>query len=142
MASPAIEETIAIADSIQDNDSDYGSDFSPEEAQIVERLLSGKPLEAIEDNPIINTPEQYDAKEALRLPRIAGREQRSPFFKAVRDAERVAEQISFSVANRQHYPHCKNPLLHSAIILTDAEASSEKSDSRPSARSNACSRSI
>jgi len=128
MASPAIDESIADSrsHSIQDSDSDYGSDFSLEEALIVERLLSGKPLDAIEDNPIVNTPEiLHGATATLRLPRVSGREQRFPFFKAVRDAERAAEQISAAVANRQHYPHCKTLLLHFAIVLTDAPASSE-----------------
>ncbi len=87
-----------------DSDTDYGSDFSPEEEQIVDRILSGKHVE--DDNPIINEVEHHDPRQALRLPRIFGREERSPLFQAARAAEKVAEQIAQTV-NGGEYPDCE-----------------------------------
>jgi exonuclease V len=106
MASPAAEE--AIQNAAIDAESDYGSDFSPEEVEIVEALLS-PPAEvlAIEDNPIVNDIEYHDAQRTLRMPRVLGREHISPLYKAVRDAEKVAEQISAAVKMREHYPECE-----------------------------------
>lgn len=94
MASPA---TITITEPPHeiDSDTDYGSDFSPEEEQIVDRLLSGKHVE--DDNPIINEIEHHDPWQILRLPRAFGKEERSPLFQAARAAERVAEQIAQTV---------------------------------------------
>lgn len=91
---------------VQDDDSDYGSDFSPEEAQIAESLLSPKAVD-IEDNPIVNDLEHHGPPSTLHVPRIFGREQRSPLFQAARAAERVAEKLSDSVAMGQHYPCCE-----------------------------------
>jgi exonuclease V len=107
MASPAIDGQAGL--SIKDGESDYGSDFSPEEEQIVSRLLSGQPVD-IEDNPIVNDIEQNDAQQALRIPRF-GREYRSPFFEAARAAEEVAEQISKFVKTGDFYPDCTSCLL-------------------------------
>lgn len=105
MASPA---TVAIIkDDMSDGDTDYGSDFSPEEAEIVERLLSAQT--AIEDNPIVNEVEYHGAEQTLRIPRILGREQQSPLFQAARAAEGVAQQIVHSVKGSEHYPDCKFP---------------------------------
>ena len=120
MASPAIEAQVGTF--INDGESDYGSDFSPEEEQIVSRLLSGQQIE-IEDNPISNI-EHNEPAQTLRVPRVFGRKQKSPLFEAARVAEEVAEQISKSVKTSNHYPDCKSPLVLSAIELTDAEASS------------------
>jgi exonuclease V len=100
MASPATSND--IEEPLNDVDTDYGSDFSPEEAVIVEQLLSGKNVE--DDNPIVNDIEHHDARQNLRLPRIFGREERSPLFHAARAAEQVAEQISKSIKRGEHYP--------------------------------------
>jgi len=103
MASPATEE--AIKNGAIDVESDYGSDFSPEEVEIVEALLS-PPAEvvAIEDNPIANDIEYHDAQRTLRMPRVRGRQHISPLYQAIRDAEKVAEQINAAVEIRKHYP--------------------------------------
>ncbi|KAH7312988.1 exonuclease V a 5' deoxyribonuclease-domain-containing protein [Rhexocercosporidium sp. MPI-PUGE-AT-0058] len=98
MASPAT--TITGPPNDIDSDTDYGSDFSPEQEQIVERLIAGKHIE--EDNPIINEIEHHDPRQTLRLPRIFGREEGSPLFQAARAAERVAEQITESVKGGEH----------------------------------------
>jgi exonuclease V len=105
MASPAIQ-TI-VDESTNDSDTDYGSDFSPEEEQIVGRLLSGQV--EIEDNPIVSEIEHHEVQHNLRLPRVLGRERQSPLFQAVRDAENFFGQISDSVKHRKHYPDCKVP---------------------------------
>jgi exonuclease V len=109
MASPAIETPVAIAQT--DAQSDYGSDFSPEEEQIVSRLLSGHI--DIEDNPItLTNVEQNEAAHSLRIPRIFGNQPKSPLFEATRAAEDVAEQISKSVKT-SGYPNCerhRNPM--------------------------------
>ena len=115
MASPAINGNIARP--FNDADSDYGSDFSPEEKQIVERLLSGQPVE--DDNPIVNEIEHHDPQRTLRLPRVFGREERSPLFQAARAAEKVAEQISNSVKSGEHYPDCKPRFSPSYIDKSD-----------------------
>ena len=107
MASPATSND--IEEPLNDDDTDYGSDFSPEEAVLVEQLLSGKHIE--DDNPIVNDIEHHDARQNLRLPRVFGREERSPLFQAARAAEQVAEQISKSVKSGEHYPDCKHPYL-------------------------------
>lgn len=107
MASPAPATNTAGV--ISGDDSDYGSDFSPEEEQIVERLLSAQIVVQIEDNPIVTQVENHDARQILRLPRILGREQRSPLFEAARAAEKVAQQVSDSVKNGEHFPDCEFP---------------------------------
>lgn len=101
MASPAVN--LDIGTTLDDAESDYGSDFSPEQEQIVEALLSQQ--QVTDDNPIINDIED-EPRQALRLPRIVGREQMSPLFQAARAAEEVAEQISKFVKTRE-YPDCK-----------------------------------
>ncbi|KAK0129211.1 hypothetical protein ONS95_001147 [Cadophora gregata] len=98
MASPGT--TVTDLPTEIDIDTDYGSDFSPEQEQIVERLLSGKNIE--DDNPITNEIEHHDPRQSLRLPRIFGREERSPLFQAARAAERIAEQIAESVKSGEH----------------------------------------
>lgn len=110
MASPAITPSINIEASINDADaeSDYGSDFSPEQELLVEALLLQQEATVTDDNPIINDIED-EPRQALRLPRVAGREQQmSPLFQAARAAEEVAEQISRSIKTRE-YPDCKRP---------------------------------
>lgn len=101
MASPA---TLTTATDIEDIDTDYGSDFSwPEEELLVKRIPATE-----EDNPIVNDLEQYDTRQTLRVPRVFGREERSPLFQAARAAEQVAEQISQSVDRVQEgYPDCE-----------------------------------
>ncbi|CZR62128.1 uncharacterized protein PAC_12025 [Phialocephala subalpina] len=93
-----------------DDDTDYGSDFSAGEEEIVSRLLSGQPI-VEEDNPITNPPtteleieielEFHDALQTLRLPKILGEEYWAPrpLFEAARAAEQVAEQLG-NVASR------------------------------------------
>jgi exonuclease V len=103
MASPATSND--IEEPLNDDDTDYGSDFSPEEAILVEQLLSGKLAE--DDNPIVNDIEHHEARQNLRLPRVFGKEERSPLFQAARAAEQVAEQISHSIKRGEHYPDCK-----------------------------------
>lgn len=114
MASPAPVAT--INDAMSDVDTDYGSEFSPEEEQLVERLISGQI--AIEDNPIVNQFESHNGQQTLHVPRILGREQRSPLFEAARAAEELAQQLSHSVENRQQYPDCGFP-LPSSISSSD-----------------------
>jgi exonuclease V len=105
MASPATSND--IEEPLNEDDTDYGSDFSPEEAILVEQLLSGKLVE--DDNPIVNEIEHHETRQNLRLPRVFGKEERSPLFQAARAAEQVAEQISNSIKRSEHYPDCKQP---------------------------------
>jgi exonuclease V len=84
--------------SINDDESDYGSEFSPEEEEILLDLVSGQQQVETEDNPIV--PEiEHDYEKTLRIPRTVGRESKSPLFQAARAAEEVAEQINRSVRN-------------------------------------------
>lgn len=106
----------ATPEPLQDDDSNYGSDFSPEEAQIIESLLSPKFVD-IEDNPILNGIEHHGRPSILRLPHALGHEQRSTLFQAARAAERVAEKLSDSVAMGQHYPY--REFVHAQADLSD-----------------------
>ncbi|TGO70030.1 hypothetical protein BOTNAR_0004g00150 [Botryotinia narcissicola] len=112
MAGSAVEMT-GLSPKSADSESDYGSDFSPEEVEIVEKLLSpvhsNEPTE-IEDNPIVTEIEYHEPERALRLPRVVGKEQISPLLQAIRDAERVADQINASVSTREYYPDLKNQI--------------------------------
>jgi exonuclease V len=96
MASHAAEGP--IDGSINDDETDYGSDFSPEEEQQLLDLVSGQQQVKPEDNPIVTEVEHHD-EQTLRLPRTLGRELRSPLFQAARAAEEVAGRISRSVQN-------------------------------------------
>ncbi|PQE15464.1 exonuclease V protein [Rutstroemia sp. NJR-2017a BVV2] len=118
MASPATEE--AIKNEAIDAESDYGSEFSPEEVEIVEALLS-PPAEvvAIEDNPIVNDIEYYDAQRTLRMPRVLGRQHISPLYQAIKDAEKVAEQINAAVEMRKHYPDLSSQIIESLPTIAE-----------------------
>lgn len=95
--------------SANDYESDYGSDFSPEEEEILFDLASrGQRLE-IEDNPIVTKPE-HNEEQALRIPRVLGRDSTSPLFKAAQAADDVAERIRTSVAT-DGYSNCKGTNL-------------------------------
>jgi exonuclease V len=123
MAGPATIPT-SIEISLNDVESDYGSDFSPEEELIVAQLLSQN---ATEDNPVVNDVEYHESKHTLRIPRLVeGKD--SPWrvvFDAAKAAEKVAEQINEAVADTLGYPDCKaSPALICFLFLTDAEASS------------------
>lgn len=74
MASPANVYLDATAE--EEIESDYGSDFSPEEQDIVNTLLSSFPaqIETVEDNPIVNEIEYHEPPSTLRVPRTLGRE--------------------------------------------------------------------
>ncbi|THV53450.1 hypothetical protein BGAL_0050g00170 [Botrytis galanthina] len=113
MAGSAVEVT-GLPPNFADSESDYGSDFSPEEVEIVEKLLSpvhlSKELTEIEDNPIVTEIEYHEPERALRLPRVVGKEQISPLLQAIRDAERVADQINASVSKREYYPDLKDQI--------------------------------
>ncbi|KAF7899278.1 uncharacterized protein EAF01_008491 [Botrytis porri] len=112
-----------------DSESDYGSDFSPEVVEIIEKLLSpvhqSKEPTDIEDNPIVSEIEYHEPEPALRLPRVVGKEQISPLLQAIRDAERVADQINASVSKREYYPDLKDqipeavPFAAAAIEVND-----------------------
>jgi exonuclease V len=109
MASPATK--LLPSDPIEDIDTDYGSDFSPEQELIIDQLLLSQGTTTEDDNPIVNDIERHDALQTLRLPRIFGREERSPLFQAARAAEQVVEQISQSCGGecldcRFNFPAC------------------------------------
>jgi exonuclease V len=103
MASPAFDN-IDLASQAED-ESDYGSEFSPEEEEIVNRLLlsSTEPAQLEEDNPIITDVEYYGPTQAVRVPRVLGRERRLEALqegKAVsRDAEIPHETVDIEDTN-------------------------------------------
>jgi exonuclease V len=84
--------------SLNDDETDYGSDFSPEEAEILLDLASRKQRLDTEDNPIVTDIEDH-GEQALRVPRALGRGSRSPLFQAARAADEAAERIGTSVEN-------------------------------------------
>lgn len=69
----------------KEEDTDYGSDFSPEEEQIMERLLASKT--DIEDNPIASGFEKNDTQHKLRVPNVSGTN-KSTMHEAASAAER------------------------------------------------------
>lgn len=77
MASPA---TAVLSHQAQlgDDNSDYGSEFSPEEEEIVARLLSAgiEGTEEIEDNPVVTGVEHHEPAQVVRLPRVLARERK------------------------------------------------------------------
>lgn len=91
--------------SIDGDETDYGSDFTPEEEDILLDLASAKQQVEIEDNPIITGIEHHD-EQTLRIPRTLGRESRSPLFQAAKAAEEVAQQILGTVKDGS-YSGCK-----------------------------------
>ncbi|KAG9247654.1 exonuclease V a 5' deoxyribonuclease-domain-containing protein [Calycina marina] len=115
----SIADTSGVLDIVNDegNETDYGSEFSPEEEQIVERLLSGK-IE-IEDNPIASQSEHNDAQQSLRMPRVLGRGHRSALYEAASAAERIASQISHDAQypdSRRHTPDVSGEMRSAGII--------------------------
>jgi exonuclease V len=124
MASPALQSPLPEPQN-DDNDTDYGSDFSAGEEEIVSRLLSGASPVLEEDNPITTEIEYHDAQQTLRLPRIyaiGDREERSPLFQAARAAEKVAEQLSRIVKGEQYPDRKSRPSLERITTdLTDAQ---------------------
>ncbi len=76
MACPATEAFFSATEG--EGESDYGSEFSPEEEEIVNRLLiaSPEPSEATEDNPIVTDVEYNDPVQTVRVLRVIGREGR------------------------------------------------------------------
>lgn len=107
MASPAV----SVATSA-DADSNYGSDFSPEELEIVEHLLASAQTKTeisdIEDNPIVNQLENHESPPTLHKRRILGRQKFSPLLQAVRNAEKVADQVNASTAPSEKRKHSQN----------------------------------
>ena len=101
---------------LDDIESDYGSDFSPEEEQIVAQLLSQN---ATEDNPIVNDVEYHEAEHTLRVPRLVegGNSPWGVLLDAARAAEKVAEQINEAVADTVGYPDCKASLVLQVYIF-------------------------
>lgn len=94
MASHSTEE--CTGGSLNDDETDYGSDFSPEEAEILLDLASGKQPVDTEDNPIVIEIENH-GEQTLRVPRALGRESWSLLFQAARTADEAAERIRISV---------------------------------------------
>lgn len=109
MASSAITPKI-IAISSADLESDYGSDFSPEEEAIVAKLLAQT---AVEDNPIVNDVEYHGAKHTLRIPRAVRSAVPSEgvLLHAVRAAEKISEQINEVISGDVAYPDCRFTLF-------------------------------
>ncbi|KAI9645503.1 hypothetical protein NHQ30_006243 [Ciborinia camelliae] len=131
MASPATEEPEQLQNIV---DSDYGSDFSPEEVEIVEKLLSPvhprSEATEIEDNPIVNDIKYHESERTLRPPRVVGKEQFSPLLQAIRDAERIAGQINASVAKREYYPDLSNRISEAEPTTVDSTLATEV-DAKP-----------
>lgn len=115
MASPSAEG--CTEDPINEEESDYGSDFTPEEEEILLDLASRKPQLDIEDNPII-TEIEHNVEQTLRIPPTLGRESMSPLFQAAKAAEEVAEQIRSAVQDGS-YSDCKTINQIMAIVPTD-----------------------
>ena len=110
MASPASTTNVQAAD-----ESDYGSDFSSGEEEIVNGLLllnSPERLRDIEDDPVITGLEYNDQAHTVRLPRVLGQERRQ---------ETVAQDDSLPVKSFDPgYSNCKLSYYAAFRQLTDA----------------------
>lgn len=99
MASSSTEE--CAGNSLDDPETDYGSDFSPEEEEILRALASGTQRADTEDNPIVTQLERHE-EQTLRIPRAFGKEPRSALFEAAQTADDIAERIRATVENDRH----------------------------------------
>lgn len=71
MASPATTGSNFHAQA--GGDSDYGSDFSAQEEEIINSLLADQErVELIEDNPLVTDLEYHDPAETVWVPRVIG----------------------------------------------------------------------
>jgi exonuclease V len=107
MASNSTEE--CTGNSVNDYETDYGSDFSPEEEEILFDLASRGQRVETEDNPIVTKPE-HNEEQALRIPRALGRDPSFALLQAAQAADAVAERIRTSVAT-DGYSDCKETNL-------------------------------
>jgi hypothetical protein len=105
MASPAT--TSSNFQASIGGDSDYGSDFSAEEEEILSRLLAEQErVEVIEDNPIVTDLEYHDPPQIIRVPRVIDRGQVSD---ALLEKSSIAKDDRFSSAAVQpEQPDCKH----------------------------------
>lgn len=75
--SSSVVPVLAYSDSDAE-DSDYGSDFSPEELEILDKLLAATPSNSVpaEDNPIVSDVEYHLPPAVARITRFSARESR------------------------------------------------------------------
>ena len=123
MASPAT--TASNFHAQVEGSSDYGSDFSANEEEIVNRLLAEQErVEIIEDNPIVTDLEYHDPVQTVQVPRVIGR---GRINDALLEESNIAKDNRLSSAAVQSVdPNCELPpcILCVKTTLTDAEASS------------------
>jgi hypothetical protein len=107
-----------------DNETDYGSDFSPEEQLIVEQLLAIETSAVVEaeDNPITNDVEFVPLPYTGPILRVLGREVRIEKTYEERAVERQRLEVEFDAG----YPDCESPLLLIQTHLTETEAFSDE----------------
>lgn len=106
MASPATTSSTFHAQ--VEGDSDYGSDFSPEEEEIVNRLLAEQErVEAIEENRIVTDLEYHDPAQTVRVPRII---RRARISDALLEESSIAKDNRLSgAAVKPEQPDCELP---------------------------------
>lgn len=96
------------------DESDYGSDFSAGEAEIINKLLRSESTttatttETFEDNPIVNEIEYHDPPSSLRIPRVLGQDRR---VADIEDAVTASRSKSTVAAVDTLYPDCKQYLM-------------------------------
>ncbi|RFU30550.1 hypothetical protein B7463_g5792, partial [Scytalidium lignicola] len=105
MASPAADTE--LTQSLNDNESEYGSDFSPEQEDIIWQLIAtpktadASSLKDIEDHPFGAEVGYHEAANFLTPAHVLGSEKLSPLYQAVQDAEMVSAEISQSARTEQ-----------------------------------------
>jgi hypothetical protein len=108
-----------------ESESDYGSDFSLDQEQLITHLLAERErVEILEDYPIFTVLEYHEQAQTDQVPRVLGREQ---IYGTLLEGSSIAGAKKFSsVAFDSENPDCK--LLPTSIFrkaaLTDAKASS------------------
>lgn len=100
-----------------EGDSDYGSDFSSEDEQLINHLLTGqKRVEVIKDNTIVTGLEYYEQAQTVRVPRVLGRER---IHGTLPKRSSVSEDSSLSgAAFDSENPDCE--LVPTAILKKDS----------------------
>jgi len=101
MASPALADL-----QVDEAESDYGSDFSPEDQEIVNSLLSAQTL-SVEDNPIVSNVEYPELSSTLRVPRVLG--QRAEEVQVVSDRVVAADGERLGDPSISHGMHDQSP---------------------------------
>jgi hypothetical protein len=114
MAGPVVSVQNPTYPSAEEDESDYGSDFSAEEQEIIDRLLASAPSNLVaEDNLIASDVEHPAPPAAVRISRFVAREPvQIKYESQALNVESVQSNAEISVNDsldpNPGYPDCKS----------------------------------